>query len=107
MAKNGYFCVYCNNALHNADRTICSHCREKKSWFRKLKSMKPPKAMPVVEESTECIYSVRGKCNNAFSLNLGSECKGNIRCKKKEKRAAPEERLVLRYKEVRKVCGNG
>ena len=110
MPKNGYFCVFCDNSLYDSDKTVCTNCYRKRRLVRKLKSLKPPNAKQVmvkkpVEEPSECIYSIRGKCNNAFSLNLGSECKGDIRCKKKERRNAPEE-PVLRNKHLRKVRNN-
>lgn len=108
MSKNGYFCVHCNTELHGSNRTICNDCRIKRNLVRTLKSMKPPKGvwLKKTEESSECTYSIRGKCNNAFSLNLGSECKGDIRCKKKERRDVPEEPPVLRNKHMRKVRNN-
>lgn len=109
MPKNGYFCIHCETELYGADRTICHHCRIKRHFVRKLKSLQPPSVIRIkkpVEEPSECIYSIRGKCNNAFSLNLGSECKGDIRCKKKERRDVPEEPPVLRNKHMRKVRNN-
>ena len=111
MPKNGYFCIHCNNALYGSDKTVCSPCYRKRPLVRKLTSMQLPKVKPIVvkpvEESSECIYSINGKCNNAFSLNLGSECKGDIRCKKKERRDVPEEPPVLRNKHLRKVLKDG
>lgn len=110
MNKNGFFCIHCNNELRGADRSVCSHCYHKRPWVRKLTSMQPPKVVRVikpVEEPSECVYSIRGKCNNAFSLNLGSECKGDIRCKKKVRKEGSPEQPVLRNKHLKKVRNDG
>lgn len=88
MAKNGFFCIFCNIELSGYNRTMCCHCHEKYPLVKMFKSMRLPDGAVVKSkaEQNKCVYCIRGKCDNAFSLNLGSECNGDRSCRFKEVR---------------------
>ena len=78
--RNGFFCVYCNNELHNSNKTICNECRVKRNFVRKLLSMRLPDEPPKVEH--KCVYCVDGICADAFNTTYAQPCNGDLLCKR-------------------------
>lgn len=80
MAKNGYFCIHCNNELSGNDRTMCAHCASKLPLVKILCSMEPPGYKE--EFVSDCVYCVDGICANEGNPMYAEYCKGDLLCKR-------------------------